>query len=278
MATRKRTTKRKVGATTTRKRRSPVPHKTGSAAAVTGFIVPLIFLAGILFCLGFLLFMGYRTVAASGFFDVKTIEVQGVKRASRDEIDKLVRRRMEKSGVWNADLTEIKNDVEKLSTVKVAAVSRVLPDGVRVNVKERVPVAVIKLDSGRFWADEDGVLFDPVTGNDEAPPFVMTGWDEEKSEKAAKENRRRVEVYKKMLEEWQDFEIAKRVTAVDLSDLRTPQVSVQDPSGATKFVVLPKDNFAEKLKIGLESLAGRGAEVLGINVSDNSPRLIYDKN
>ncbi len=79
-----------------------------------------------------------------------------------------------------------------------------------------------------------------------------------------------------MLDEWQDFQLAKRVNVVNLADLRTPQVSVQD-SGGTKTVILSKDNFAKKLQLGLENLANRGTEVTGINVSDVSPKLIYAK-
>jgi cell division septal protein FtsQ len=71
--------------------------------------------------------MGYRTVTASEFFDVKKIDVRGAARASKEDIERIVGGEAEKSGVWNADLNEIKNRVERLAYVKSAAVSRVLP-------------------------------------------------------------------------------------------------------------------------------------------------------
>ena len=94
--------------------------------AAASFLVPLVFIVGILFCLGFLMFMGYRTVTASAFFDVKKIDIRGVNRVSKEEIEKIVSQRSEKSGVWNANLTAIKDDVEKLMQVKSAVVARVL--------------------------------------------------------------------------------------------------------------------------------------------------------
>lgn len=222
------------------------------------------------------MFMGYRTVTASAFFDVKKIDIRGVHRVSKAEIEKIVSQQSEKSGVWNTNLTAIKDDVEKLTQVKSAVVSRVLPDGLRVNVIEREARAIVRLERGDLWADDGAVLFDLVGKNDARPPFVMIGWDETKTERATKDNQERVKIYLKMLDEWQDFELAKRVNMVNLTDLRTPQVSVQD-SGGTKTVILSKDNFAKKLQLGLENLANRGTEVTGINVSDVSPKLIYAK-
>ena len=39
----------------------------------------------------------------------------------------------------------------------------------------------------------------------------MRGWDESKTEKAQKENVERVKLYQKMLDEWQNYELAARV-------------------------------------------------------------------
>ena len=218
--------------------------------------------------------MGYRTVTASAFFDVKKIDVRGANRAPKDDIERVARLFTEKSGVWNADLKAIKDNVEKITLVKTAVVSRVLPDGLRVNVTERLPRAVVRTNAGDFWADDDAVILG-VVGKDEArPPFVLRGWDEAKNEKAAKDNRERVKVYAKMLIEWQDYELAKRVTAVNLADLREPQAVVQD-SGETVTIILANENYKNRLKSGLEKIAGRGREVKSIDVSSSTERLAF---
>lgn len=265
MATRKRTTRRKTGATAARRRRTASSRGQNSSAAAK-FIVPFVFAVGILFCLGFLLFMGYRTVTASSFFDIKKVDMRGVSRASENDIEKIVSRQTDKSGVWNANLVTIREDIEKITQVKSAVVSRVLPDGLRVNLIERQPQAVVRLERGDLWADDDAVLFDLVGKNDERPPFVMKGWDESRTDKATKDNQERVKIYLKMLDEWQEFDLAKRVNVVNLSDLQSPQVIVQD-SGETVMLELTKDNFAKRLQKSLEIIAGRGKEIESVSLN-----------
>ncbi len=264
MGTRKRTTGRKAGIAA--KGRRNMASRRRLSGAVTNFIFPLVFIAGILFCLGFLLFMGYQTVMASAFFDIKIIDIRGTNRVSKDEIEKIVARQTEKSGVWKADLTQIRSDVEKLTAVKSAVVSRILPDGLRVNVNERVPRAVVKIGGGDFWADDEAIVLGAVEKNESRPPFVLLGWDESRTEKAVKDNRERVKNYLKMLDDWQDFELGKRVSAVNLKDLYTPQAIVQD-SGETVTIFLPKENSGKRLQKGLEIIAGRGKEIESVNLS-----------
>jgi len=273
MTTQKRGTSRKTNTTARKTRRTAANRKKGSGT-LTNFFVPLFFIVGILFCLGFLSFMGYRTATASAFFDVKKIEVRGANRASKDDIERIVRSYSEKSGVWNADLKAIKNDVEKISLVKTVVVSRTLPDSLRVNVIERVPKAVVRTSAGDFWADEDGIILGEVGKDEVRPPFVLRGWDEAKNDKAAKDNRERVKIYLKMLTEWQDYELSKRVSAVNLADLREPQAIVQD-SGETVMIILANENYKNRLKSGLEKIAGRGREVKSIDVSSSTERLAF---
>jgi hypothetical protein len=220
--------------------------------------------------------MGYRTVTASEFFEVRQIDVRGNARTNKSDIEKIVSAQAGKSGVWNADLEAIKENVENLAFVKSAAVSRVLPDGVRVNLVERVPKAVVRFESGDFWVDDDGAILAPVGKTDARPPFVLTGWDETKTEKVQKDNQERVRVYQKMLDDWQDFDLAKRVEAVDLKDLRTPQATVLD-SGEKVKIILAKEDFAKKMKFALESIAGRGQQIAWIDVSDVKPVVEYRK-
>lgn len=274
MAVRKRKTTATKKPAATVKRRRTTPTRRKSTGNFTNFLVPLFLMVGILVCLGFLLVMGYRTVTASAFFDVKAIEINGVHRVPKDEIERIVRRQTEKSGVWNADLVEIKTDVEKMMLVKSAVVSRVLPDAVRVNVIERQPKAIVRIDGGDFLADEDAVILGIAHKTDEKPPFYMNGWNRDATEKARKENQERVKIYLKMLDEWKEFDLSKRVVAVDLSDLTEPQALIQD-AGEQKKIILSKDNFSKKLKIGLEGIAGKGKDVLGINVSGTQSFLIF---
>lgn len=235
------------------------------------FAVPFVFIICILFCLGFLTFMGYRTVTASAFFDIKTVDVQGTNRSPKEAIENIIKRESEKTGVWNADLAEIKREVEGLTLVKIATVSRVLPNGVQVNITERVPSVLVQLDSDLYWADEEGVLLGKVEKDEETPPFVLQGWSKSKLENAHKENGLRARMYLQMLEEWQDFEVAKRVSVVDLSDLEDAKVIVRD-SGEDVSVSLGAENFGKRLRDALKEIAGKG-ETIGLVIS-NGQKLV----
>jgi cell division septal protein FtsQ len=263
--------KRPVTNRTAATRRSAKARKKGSET-LAGFVILLVFIVGILFCLSFLTFLGYQTVAASSFFGVKTININGINRLPKDDIEKMVSRRAEKSGVWNANLAQIKEDVEKFTLVKSAVVSRILPDGLRVNINERVPRAVVRINSGEYWADEDAVILGAVGKGEGRPPFFMLGWDENKTDKAVKDNQERVKIYLKMLDEWQDFELAKRVSAVKLVDLQKPQALVPD-SGETVTITLPRENFGKRLQKGLEIIVGRGKEIESVNLSNQKETL-----
>lgn len=253
--TAKRTTKpTKRG--TTKRRATTAARKSKSPSRLVNILVPLVFMGAILTCLGFILLMGYRTVTASSFFDAKTIEIEGNSRVSKDDIEKIVRSEVSKNGVWNAELEQIKGSLEKLSYVKTAVVSRVLPNGIQIRVDERIPRAIVRLDSGDYWVDEEAAILGAVGKND-ARQFAMRGWDETKSEKAQKDNQNRVQLYIRLKNEWQDAGIAKRVSSVDLADMQDVQATIEE-SGATIPVSLGKDDFNRRLQKALEVAEGKG--------------------
>lgn len=259
-----------------RRRAKTTPIRKGKKAGgkFANFIMPLFFIVCILTGIGFLGVMGYRTVTASDFFDVKKIDVRGVSRASGEEIEKIVASQTERSGAWNADLSEIKSRVEKLTFVKTAAVSRVLPNGVRVDVTERVPMAIVRLGSGDFLVDGEGVVLAAASKPEEKFPFVMRGWDESKTEKAQKDNTERVKLYQKMLDEWQNYELAGRVKEINLSETQDPKVIVED-SGVNIPITVGKDSFGKRLKAGIEAIAGKGNQIKSVNAAGLYPVFEY---
>ncbi len=224
---------------------------------IGNFFLPFFLSFCILVCLGVLGYLGYRNVTASGFFDVKKIEVQGTDRSSKQDIERLVGSQTERSGVWNADLAEIKEKIEKMQFVKSAAVSRVLPNGIRVSVVERIPAAIVSLRSGDVLVDSEGQILAQADKKEDKLPFALFGWDETKTEKAIKDNLDRVKLYTKMLEEWKQFDLASRVRSVDLTDLREPKAVTED-SGLAVSIALGKDNFGEHLKKGINAIVGKG--------------------
>jgi len=279
MAARKKTVKRKTSVTAP-KRRRPVASTNRKSkrdvSRIANFVMPLILMAVIIGCLGFLGVMGYRTVTASEFFDVKRIDVRGTSRSSREEIEKIVAGQTERSGAWNADLNTIKERVERLMFVKSVAVSRVLPSGVRVDVAERIPLAAVRLSSGDFLVDGEGEVLSTLSKPEEKFPFVMRGWDEGKTDKARKDNVERVKLYGKMLEEWQSYELASRVKELNLADAHDPKAVIED-SGANVSIAVGKESFGKRLKAAVEVVAGKGGQVPSVNSAGLYPVLEYPK-
>jgi cell division protein FtsQ len=168
-----------------------------------------------------LVFAGYRAAASASFFQVRSVEVQGVSRVSAEEVQAIVRKETEKTGVWKADLKGMNARLERLPWVRTAVVSRVLPDGIRVRITERVPRAVVRTASGRFrWIDEDAVLLGEMLPSDQLPPFFLRGLNEEDPAGARAENRERVAKFLELQQTWDAAGLSERVSEVNLIDVR----------------------------------------------------------
>ena len=103
---------------------------------------------------------------------------------------------------------------------------------------------------------------------------MIKGWDESKGEKAMKENLQRLRLYKKMISQWNDFQLVGRVKEVDLADIQEPKATIQD-SGVNIPVSLPKDDFGKGLKAALEAAAGKGNKIKSVNAAGVYPIIEY---
>ncbi len=238
------------------------------------FAVPLVISSVLLACLVFIGFLGYRTATASGFFGLRKIDVRGTERSSADDIRRVVAASVEKRGVWNADLADIRSKVEKFPFVKAAAVSMVLPAGIRVSVTERIPTAIVHLKSGDFLVDGEGTVLSAAAANDKDFPFVLQGWDEAKTEKAMPDNLARLKVYRKMLDEWKQYDLASRVKEVNLANPREPVAVVED-SGRNITVALASKDLGKSLRMAIEAVSGKGAKVRSVDAGGIYPVLQY---
>src|SRR5947208_534069 len=174
-STRKRSIKAKPSPRA-RPKRGRKTRAAGNAISIGKYLLPAILISFFLTALGFFSLMGYRTVTASGFFEVRNVEVGGTSRASRDGISKIVGATVTQTGAGNADLDDLRGRVEKVTFVKSATISRVLPNGIRVDVIERNPEAIVSLSSGDFLIDSDGEII--TKARNEQMPAVIRGWDE----------------------------------------------------------------------------------------------------
>ena len=229
--------------------------------------------------IGVVIFAGYRAAASASFFQVRKVEVQGTSRVSGDEVQALVRKEVEKTGVWKADLKGMNARLEKLPWIRTAIVSRVLPDGIRVRITERVPRAVVRTASGRFrWVDEDAVLLGEMLPTDQIPPFFLRGLNEEDSEEARAENRERVEKFMELQRAWDAAGLSERVSEVNLIDTRDIRAQLAGDDSHIE-IRLGSQDHGKRLKDGLEVLdaqkqSPRGSLISYIDLSQGNKRAI----
>jgi cell division septal protein FtsQ len=247
-------------------------RSSGSAENVRNFgryLLPLICMAVLLAGIGFFGVSAYRSVTSSSFFSLRYVDVRGAERTPAEDIRRIVSSSVEKPGVWNADVGDIRAKIEKFPFVKSAAVSMVFPAGIRVNVIERVPVAIVHLSSGNYLVDGEGVVLAAANGSEKEAPYILQGWDESKTEKAVPENLARLKLYRKMVEEGKQFDLNSRIKEVNLSNPREPVAVVED-SGRAIAVTLGKS-----LKTALEALSGKGAKIRSVDAAGISPVIQY---
>lgn len=216
--------------------------------------VPTVLKLALAIVIGVLIFAGYRAAASASFFQVRRIEVQGTTRVPKDDVQAVVRKEAEQAGVWNADLHAISDKVERLPWVRTAVVSRVLPDGLRVRVTERVPRAVVRTTSGRFrWVDQDAVLLGEMLPTDQIPAFFLRGLNDENSHIAHQENRERVEKFMELQQAWNTAGLSERVSEVNLIDVRDVRAQLAGDNSQIE-VRLGAEDQGERLKKALEVL------------------------
>ena len=226
-----------------------------------------------------LIFAGYRAAASASFFQVRQGDVRGTSRASTEQIQQVVRRSAGQSGVWRVDLSAASTQLEHLPWVRTAVVSRLLPDGLRVRITERVPRAVVRTAAGHFvWVDEDSVMLGELSPSDQMPAFFLRGWSEETVEDAHRDNRERVQKYLELTRDWSAAGLSERVSEVNLIDLADIRAQLAGDDSQIEVRLGSKDPGI-RLKKALDVLDGlrhtpRGAFITCVDISQGKRAVV----
>jgi cell division septal protein FtsQ len=213
--------------------------------------VPAVLKVVLAVALGLLAYLGYRTAVSASFFKVRSVDVAGTSKASREEIREAVLR-LSNAGVWQADLDVIAKELRELPWVRNAVVTRVLPDGLRVRVTEREPRVISRTGSGRLvWIDDEGVVLGAASPGEE--DFFVRGIDESRTNEAVRHNSERVSLARELSREWAQSGLTKRVSELNLENLDDVRVQLAGPDAAVE-VRLGKEEFGKRLRQALEVL------------------------
>ena len=117
------------------------------------------------------IFMSYRFINQSPYFNVNEINLVGQKKLSNEELSSWIGPIIGKN-IFALELNEISKRLVGHPWIKSASVGRVFPQGIYVEIKERVPFAKIQLEQV-YVMDNYGVLLGTnVIGENNLPTIT----------------------------------------------------------------------------------------------------------
>jgi cell division protein FtsQ len=226
--------------------------------------------------LGAAVWMGVA-FARSGAFALAHVEISGCERLPSANIERAVRQYGD-ANTLTLSLPDLQRQLETITQVRHAHVTRVLPDTLRIAIEERKPALLARIE-GRAdlaWLDEDGVIlgsYDPAT--DPEPPAIAAGFASDRTESERAENRERIKAYKNFM--WaidgDDAKLAARLEEIDLSHPEDVRVQM---SGTRVVIQLGGEDYRARLVQALavlDALQKRDANALA-RISITDPRIL----
>jgi cell division protein FtsQ len=175
------------------------------------------------------------------------IETIGLNKVSRAQIMRVMGEDIGRN-VFKVPLEDRKRQLEEIPWVQNASVMRLLPDHLRVQIVERVPVAYVRIGSRVSLIDGDGIVMEVPARTKLSYSFpVITGMaaSEPLSTRSA-----RMQIYSRLIGELDTNNLgySRQLSEVDLSDPEDVKVTVEDAGGAL-VVHLGASDFLERYEI-----------------------------
>jgi cell division protein FtsQ len=150
--------------------------------------------------------------------------------------------------IFFVPVTERKKQLEDIPWVESAAVMRLYPNRVRIELRERTPVAFVAVNSHIAFIDAHGVIMDLSPGAQTTYSFpVIVGMSDNEplSTRAP-----RMKIYGELIRELDSTgaHYSQSLSEVDLSDPDDVRATVSDPKGAV-LVHLGSSNFLERFQV-----------------------------
>ncbi|MEW6730662.1 MAG: FtsQ-type POTRA domain-containing protein [Acidobacteriota bacterium] len=206
-----------------------------------------------------LLVMLYRAIVTSPSFQLRTVDVSGNYRVNSAEIDRLVRQNISGT-LLTTSLNKLQEQLQTLTWVKRARITRILPDTLRVYVEERQPLVLARYEAQGplVWLDEEAVNLGEYDSDfDKELPPPVSGFTYSSGEAAQYDNLDRIELYKRLM--WAldsgPVKYSQQVEEVDLANLKDIRLHVRwQPSRSPVEVDLGDRDFRARLVRALEVL------------------------
>ncbi len=225
-------------------RRGVVPRK---AVGRIKWLMLLLLLVGVLGFVGITL---YRYATQSWRFRVDSsdnLEILGTQNVSRAQVLDALGADIERN-IFFVSLAEQKKQLESIPWVESATVMRLLPNRLRIELKERVPVAFVEVNGRISLIDAHGVIMDMPPGAQSTfsfPVIVDMADSEPLSTRAS-----RMKIYTDLVRQLNSTgaEYSHNLSEVDVSNPDDVKVLVDDPKGAV-LLHLGSGNFLQRFQL-----------------------------
>jgi cell division protein FtsQ len=225
-------------------RRGPLPKKAANRLKVA--LLSMVAL-GVVLAIGLTL---YNYGAHSWRFRVEgsdQIEIAGLYNVTRTQVMEVMGADIGRN-IFFVPLDDRKKQLEEISWVESAAVMRLLPNRLKIQITERTPVAFAQTGSKIALIDIHGVVMDTPPGGTKKYSFpVIVGMAEAEplSMRAA-----RMKIFGDLVRDLDSggAHYSQDLSEVDLSDPEDVKVTANDPNGEV-LIHLGSANYLERFKI-----------------------------
>ncbi|MFI5087133.1 MAG: cell division protein FtsQ/DivIB [Terriglobales bacterium] len=225
-------------------RRGPLPRKAANRLKIALVVVAI---AGVI---GGITLMTYRYGANSWRFRLDSsdqLEVAGIVHVSHAQIMEVMGGDIGRN-VFFIPLAERKKQLEEIPWVESASVMRLLPNRLKIEIRERTPVAFVQIGSKIALVDGLGVVMDLPAGAARKysfPVIVGIANSEPLSTRAA-----RMKIFAQLVRDLDSggSNYSHDLSDVDLSDPEDVKVTVADPNGEV-LVHLGASDYLVRFKV-----------------------------
>lgn len=144
-----------------------VADMSGDVVSAAGLLVLSVLLTGVFV-------YGYCRVVSHPYFQVKEVSVRGVKELTEKEVLALAEVRPNQN-LLAVSAGAVMRRVSRNPWVKEVYVGRELPDRLVLEVRERTPLALLRLSNDFYLVDVEGNVFKKMSGSDAVDLPIITG-------------------------------------------------------------------------------------------------------
>lgn len=244
-------------------RRGPLPKKAANRVKFAAISLAILVACGAVAALL------YNYGTGSWRFRIDSsdnLEIEGVQNVTRAQVMEVFGGDIGRN-IFYVPLAERKKQLEEIPWVESAAVMRLLPNRIKVQITERTPVAFVSLGAKVSLIDASGVIMEmpPRAGKKYSfPVIVATEESEPFSTRAV-----RMKTYMRLVHELDSggAHYSQALSEVDLSDPEDVKATVTDPDG-TVLIHLGDDQFLQRYKIYLAYVGQWRAQFAKLNSVD----------